>query len=675
VAARLVALAVVAAGLVVASGAGRSTAARPPDPTIACVDGSTTSAPAPPVDDPTVNPRDLRRAVCTHGPDTPEEEPALRNRADVAGGDPAAGTAAGDLDVAAGGPTPGIECYGDGQTGQRVQAVYARAADRPDRFAAVVPQIMGYAAQVEAEVDASAAETGGERHVRWVTTGSSPGCTLDVLNIALAAGGDDDFASSTVPALRAQGLDRFDRAYLVWMDADLYCGIGSLFQDTRHGPANGNFTGPSWSRVDVPCWGVAETHELGHNLGAVQNTAPNSNQAGHCRDEYDVMCYEDPKGLPPYPPDSASGQYRCADAAHDRRFDCNHDDYFHTDPPADSYLATSWNAADSPFLATTPSTGTEGLGAFHPVTPGRVYDGRSSGIGRLTTVSPHYVRLAGKAGIPAVGAGAIALNVTVTQPLAAGYLTISSADSPGRPLVSNINYAPGQTVANSAVITVPFDGLVEIFSSGGDPYVILDVAGWYGDASGFTTSQGGYHPLTPARLADTRLDAGGHHLGPASQLDLDVAGRAGVPASGASSVVLNVTGVNPSAETHLTAWPHGVGRPLASNLNLTPGAVVPNQVVVPLGLDGRVSLFNAAGDIDVVVDVTGWFDDGGASGAPAPPGGVVYHALNPSRVLDTREPGQGGALAAGVPRAVVLAGRAGVPASGAVAVAANLTGP
>jgi hypothetical protein len=34
---------------------------------------------------------------------------------------------------------------------------------------------------------------------------------------------------------------------------------------------------------------------------------------------------------------------------------------------------------------------------------------------------------------------------------------------------------------------------------------------------------------------------------------------------------------------------------------------VPNLVVVKLGSDGAVDVFNAAGSADVVVDVSGWY--------------------------------------------------------------------
>ena len=55
------------------------------------------------------------------------------------------------------------------------------------------------------------------------------------------------------------------------------------------------------------------------------------------------MCYKDSTSAPAL-------QYICKDSAHNSRFDCNHDDYYHTNPPAGSYLATKWNTANSVFL-------------------------------------------------------------------------------------------------------------------------------------------------------------------------------------------------------------------------------------------------------------------------------------------------------------------------------------
>ena len=89
-----------------------------------------------------------------------------------------------------------------------------------------------------------------------------------------------------------------------------------------------------------------------------------------------------------------------------------------------------------------------------------------------------------------------------------------------------------------------------------------------------------------------------------------------------------VTAVDPTGAGFLTAYPSGVTRPTASNLNFDakPGAR-PNLVVVPLSDDGKVSLFGyaGAGTVDVIADVTGWFPD--------TPGFV---GLTPARLLDTR---------------------------------------
>ena len=135
--------------------------------------------------------------------------------------------------------------------------------------------------------------------------------------------------------------------------------------------------------------------------------------------------------------------------------------------------------------------------------------------------------------------------------------------------------------------------------------------------------------------------------------------------SGVSAVVLNLTVTEPTAGSFLTAWPAGQLRPLASNLNFSAGQTVPNLVMVKLGVEGRVSLFNNLGSTHVVVDVAGWY---GVD--PSPGSGFV--ALPPSRVLDTRA-GARTPLAAGGTRGLQVTGRGGVPAAGVSAVVLNVT--
>ena len=224
-----------------------------------------------------------------------------------------------------------------------MQVIYARAADVADRYDAVVGVIRQAAVNADKVFVDSAAETGGLRHVRWVTDAS---CGLAVDRVQLSASGDDSL-TATQTELSALGYNRSDRKYLIMVDAMVYCGISGIRSDDRPTADNTNETAASYSRVDSNCWSKStsvEAHELMHGLGGVQLSAPHSSGAFHCTEEYERMCYAD----------SADDvmTYPCA-STHETLFDCNHDDYFHTSPPAGSYLATHWNSAMSSFLEST----------------------------------------------------------------------------------------------------------------------------------------------------------------------------------------------------------------------------------------------------------------------------------------------------------------------------------
>jgi hypothetical protein len=130
------------------------------------------------------------------------------------------------------------------------------------------------------------------------------------------------------------------------MDASVgICGLGELYADDRDSQDNYNNAGPAYARVDAPCWGYAEAHELLHTLGAVQDSAPNSSGAGHCVDENDTMCYVDTSG---------TAMTNACPSFPSWQVDCSLDDYFNAAPPEAGYLATHWNVADSAFLEGAP---------------------------------------------------------------------------------------------------------------------------------------------------------------------------------------------------------------------------------------------------------------------------------------------------------------------------------
>ncbi|WP_229072510.1 RICIN domain-containing protein [Actinoplanes sp. DH11] len=231
-----------------------------------------------------------------------------------------------------------VACSGDGRSGKRVQLLYLHEASADSRYGRFLNSFRTWAAGVDAIYDASAAETGGSRHIRYVTT---PECRVDVAEVQLP---DDSLRSftSSIEALRDLGYNRTDRKYLIFSDANVYCGISSFVADTRPGRGNRNNGGPSYARVDAGCWSSAvAAHELTHTLGAVLLGSPNSTGAGSCTDDFDLLCGEDRSG---------KAVRQLCEKKHEIRLDCGHDDYFSTDPKPGSYLDTHWNVALSDFL-------------------------------------------------------------------------------------------------------------------------------------------------------------------------------------------------------------------------------------------------------------------------------------------------------------------------------------
>ena len=231
-----------------------------------------------------------------------------------------------------------VACEGDGRSGKRVQVLYLHEFGTPSQYTDFLGSIRTWSAGVDQIFDASAGETGGSRHVRFVTT---PQCRVDVSEVQLPAGALGSFTGS-IAALRKLGYNRTDRKYLMFADANVYCGIATYVADRRAGLGNRNNGGPSYGRVDAGCWSAAmAAHELTHTLGAVLTDSPNASGAGGCLDEYDLLCGADRSGKP---------VRNVCPRKHENRLDCGHDDYFSTNPRPGSYLAKHWNIAQSEFL-------------------------------------------------------------------------------------------------------------------------------------------------------------------------------------------------------------------------------------------------------------------------------------------------------------------------------------
>lgn len=272
------------------------------------------------------------------------------------------------------------------------------------------------------------------------------------------------------------------------------------------------------------------------------------------------------------------------------------------------------------------------VGTFVPLPPRRVLDTRGAvGVPGTTPIGQNGtigLQVDGVAGVPGSQVTAVVLNVTAISPTAPGFLTVYP-DGAARPTASDLNFVPGETVPN--LVTVPvINGVVDFYNHSGSTHVAADLEGYY---TSDTTNPGSrYQPLTPARVLDTRaaIGVGGTSpVGPGGVVRLPVEGQAGVPGSGVTAVVLNVTVTAPTATSYLTVYPDGQAVPLASNLNFTPGETIPNLVTVGVGPDGAVDLFNHIGTVHMVADIDGYYTGTGQ--------GLVFHASMPRRLLDTRD--------------------------------------
>ncbi|WP_035799736.1 DUF1565 domain-containing protein [Kitasatospora mediocidica] len=335
--------------------------------------------------------------------------------------------------------------------------------------------------------------------------------------------------------------------------------------------------------------------------------------------------------------------------------------------------AWDWAAKDDPLV---PNTGTgsgikdrgaqenQSFGSVYtPTGPTRVLDTRDGTGGSLGAVKGGGtvdLQVAGVGDVPASGVTAVTLNVTVTDQTSDGFLTVFPHGQ-SLPTASNLNWVAHTTVAN--LVTVPVvDGKISFAAGGGigSTDVIADLAGYYSAKGSIFTPSG------PTRMLDTRDGTGGAKgpAQPGGSVDLQIAGAAGIPATGVTAVTLNVTVTDQTSAGFLTVYPHGNTRPTASNLNWATGRTVANLVTVPV-IDGKVSFATGGGTgtADVIADLAGYYSASGYT---------TYFPEGPWRAMDTREDFGGGEGPARPAGAIPPGGTLDIDFSGAVATAVTL---
>ena len=187
--------------------------------------------------------------------------------------------------------------------------------------------------------------------------------------------------------------------------------------------------------------------------------------------------------------------------------------------------------------------------------------------------------------------------------------------------------------------------------------------------SALAAGSNGLITLTPARILNTRSTGKvGNASGTADPLPLNVFGKGGLPSSGISAVVLNVTVVDPEVGNEggfVTVYPCASARPEASNINFTNGLTIPNSVVAPVDANGNIC-FYSYGKTHILADVSGYFATGSS-----------LVTLTPSRVVNTRNSAKVGEVKNSCENCFVLMtdlrGKGGLPLEGIDAVVLNIT--
>jgi hypothetical protein len=332
----------------------------------------------------------------------------------------------------------------------------------------------------------------------------------------------------------------------------------------------------------------------------------------------------------------------------------------------------------SPAAAAVPDMGSGG--EFHPLPPARIFDSRTGALS-INDVAPlgakplgapdpavFDIDLLGKGGLPADATPenvlAVVVNITVTDPGANGYLEAYGKGARPVDRTSIVNFGPGQTVPNVAIVRPGTDGQLEIglFGQSGTANVVVDVFGWFSTSNyippvAATDDGSRLIPITPARVLDTRDGTGQPAAGAMAakqSITLKIRGAnsvnptltAVVPDSqDVTGVLLNMVGITTDpggTSTYVSVFPENLppGQdPTTSNLNLVPNAIKANLVFVPVGADGSVRIFNNQGVTQVVADVVGYMLKGQDKTTRK---GRVVPLTSPYRTFDTRDPRWGG---------------------------------
>lgn len=305
------------------------------------------------------------------------------------------------------------------------------------------------------------------------------------------------------------------------------------------------------------------------------------------------------------------------------------------DVTVSTYWGTSSNNSGDVFTYTN-------IGTYFPIALVRIVDTRQ-GATDPSTYAGSTLKAGQTLSVPVVNANgdnvppnaqAVVVNLTAVNPSSWGYLTVYPTGNT-LPNLSSANFQAGvSAVANLVEVPLGTNGEINIYNAFGTTDVLVDVEGYVASSN---SSAGLYNPISPSRILDTRTYLGnnyqfaGKELSQGQMINLNVLNLGGLPASGVLAVALNVTEVNATSNGgYFSLFPSGQSLPSVSNLNFYPQLTIANRVIVKIGSNNQISLYNALGNANAIIDVVGYYTGNTLFT------GYDFHAVNPNRVVDTR---------------------------------------
>ncbi|NYJ76219.1 hypothetical protein [Allobranchiibius huperziae] len=151
-------------------------------------------------------------------------------------------------------------------------------------------------------------------------------------------------------------------------------------------------------------------------------------------------------------------------------------------------------------------------------------------------------------------------------------------------------------------------------------------------------AMGTYHPSTTARVADTQSGWGGRtgYVSSKNSVTYTVTGRNGIPSTGVSAVVVQLTAFDQHGNGAFVAYAAGTSRPAAVSFAYGGRSTQVGKVTVPVSSTGRISVAGAgAYQAHLRIDVVGWY----ASSSSTAPAGGLYLPSDLELTDDTRMSG------------------------------------